>query len=159
MGVNIEGPVHALLSDANKVQCEFCNGTHFQIAWQMDENTDLPADTKAYAWENSTPTNIQGNMYTIVLLCQCGRIMGKLAWCIDVCSAAATPAVTMTAIAAAAADSLKDLYLTPLGGTSVGTCYKILSNTLADPTVITLDAAINNDVATELVLISSFKNF
>jgi len=159
MGVLQEGVVNALLTDANKIQCEFCNGTTFQIAFQMDENTDLPADTKAYAWENSTPTNIQGNMYTAVLLCQCGKIMGKLVFCLDVCSARGANSITGTAIAAAAANGLVGLYLTLLGGTDVGTQYEISANSLADPTVMTIVGTPNADTVGELMLLSSFKNF
>jgi hypothetical protein len=160
MGVNIEGAVHALLTDATKIHCEECNGTTFQVSWQLDENTDLPATAAtALLWENSTPSGAQGNMQTIVMLCQCGKILGKLAWCIDTCSACATPAVTTTHIAAAAANGLTGLYLTPLGGTDAGSHFTISSNTAADPTVITLSTAINNDTATELILISSFKGF
>ena len=78
MGVNVEGVVNALLADIVKVHCEFCNGTTFQLAWQCDENTDLPTKTKAYKWENSAPTLPYGNMQTLLLLCQCGEISGKL---------------------------------------------------------------------------------
>ena len=124
-----------------------------------DENTDLPSDTKAYLWENSAPTLPYGNMQTLKLLCHCGKISGKLIWCLDICSVCATPAVTLTHIAAAAANGLAGLYLTPLGGGDVGESFKINSNTLADPTVCTVDAAINNNTATEIVLISSWKVF
>jgi hypothetical protein len=159
MGVNIEGPVHALLADTNKVQCEFCNGTHFQLAWQMDENTDLPADTEAYAWENSTPTLPYGNMQTLVLLCQCGKISGKLVWCLDVCTARAASSITGTHIAAAAANGLAGLYVTVLGGTSAGVTYPISANTLADPTVMTITGTPNADAVGEMILLSSFKPF
>lgn len=159
MGVNIEGVIHKLLVDSNKIQCEFCNGSTFQLAFQMDENTDLPSDTKAYLWENSTPSAPEGNMQTMVLLCQCGKISGKLVWCLDTISVMATPAVTATHIAAAAANGLVGLYLTPLGGTSKGISFPIASNTLADPTVITVTGAINDDSNGELMLLSSFKVF
>ena len=156
---NIEGPVNALLTDLNKYQCEFCNGTTFQLGDQLDENTDFPTDTKAYLWENSTPTAPYANMQTIPLLCQCGRVVGALAWCLDVVSAMATPAVTTTHIAAAVANGLVGLYLMPLGGTSVGIQFPIASNTLADPTVITVTGAINDDSNGEIILLSSFKVF
>jgi hypothetical protein len=156
---NIEGPVHALLSDANKYQCEFCNGTTFQLGDQMDENTDFPSDSKAYLWENSTPTGALGNMQTIPLLCQCGRVSGVLAFCLDICSARAAGSITGTHIAAAAANGLAGLYVMPLGGTDAGTQFPISANSLADPTVMTITGTPNADTVGELILLSSFKVF
>ena len=161
---NPEGPVNALLADSNKIQCEFCNGSKFYIGGPAtDENTDLPSDTEAYAWENSAPTLPYGNMCSVVLLCaQCGKVSGKLAFCFDLVSASTTPALTMTHIACAGtANNLAGLYLTPIGAgaTNKGVSYEILSNTKADPTIITVDGAINDDVAADIVMISSWKVF
>lgn len=164
---NVEGPAHVLLPDNKKHVCEFCNGSLFYIVdTDADENTDLPKDTKAWKWENSTPTLPYGNMQTLKLLCTCGKISGKLLFCFDVVSAMATPAVTATSIACTTvasggggANNLKDLYLTPLGGTSKGISYKILSNTEADPTVITVDGAVNDDINGEVFMLSSWKVF
>lgn len=164
---NIEGPAHSLLADAKKHVCEFCNGSLFQLSVpEADENTDLPADTKAWKWENSAPTLPEGNMQTLKLLCTCGKISGLLLWILDTISAMATPAVTATHIACKSvatggggANNLAGLYLTPLAGTGRGTSFKILSNTEADPTVITVDGAINDDVNGEIMLISSWKVF
>jgi len=167
---NVEGPAHPLLTDAMKHVCEFCNGTTFQIVnTDSDESTDLPYDTKAWGWENSTPTLPYGNMCVLKLLCQCGKISGKLLFCFDIASICATPAVTATHIACVAAgippaggggaNNLAGLYLTPIGGTDKGKSFLINSNTEADPTVITLDSAINNDLATEIFMLSSWKVF
>ena len=157
---NIEGAVHALLTDANKIQCEFCNGSTFQLGDQMDENTDLPADTKAYLWENSTPTAPFGNMETLKIMCaSCGKISGKLIWCMDVCTARAAGSITGTHIAAAVANGLAGLYVTVLGGTSAGVSYPTLSNTLADPTVMTITGTPNANAVGESILISSWKVF
>ena len=158
---NVGGQAHKLLTDAMKHVCEFCNGTLFQIVnTDADENTDLPADTKAYKWENSAPTAPYGNMQTLKLLCTCGKVSGKLIWCLDIASAVTTPAVTATHIACAVvANNLAGLYLTPLGGTSVGVSYLIASNTKADPTVITVAAGINDDTIGDIFMISSWKVF
>jgi len=159
---NAEGPVGTLLTDSNKYQCENCNGSKFYIGVPAcDENTDLDTTTNAYGWENSTPTGIYGNMQTIPILCaQCGFVSGLLWWCIDTVSAMTTPACTMTTVACAvAANNLKDLYLTPLAGTSAGLSFVIASNTKADPTVITVTGAINDDTAAKLAIISSWKVF
>lgn len=154
-----EGVINALLTDANKIICDHCQGTTFQIGFQMDENINLPSHTKAYAWEDSDPTNIQGNMYTAVLLCQCGQITGKLVFCLDVCLARGSNSITGTAIKAAVANSLVGLYITLLGGDDVGTQYEITANSLADPTVMTIVGTPAANTATELILLSSFKNF
>lgn len=156
---NIEGPVHALLTDANKYQCEFCNGSTFQFGDQLDENTDLPADTKAYAWENSTPTLPYGNMHTIPILCQCGRLSGVLAFCFDVCSARAAGSITGTHIAAAAAGGLAGLNVVVLGGTDAGVSFPISTNSLADPTVMTITGTPNADAVGEMIMLTSFKIF
>ena len=168
MTKHIEGPAHSLLTDAKKHVCEFCNGSLFYIAdTDADENTDLPADTKAWSWDNSTPTLPYANIQTLVLLCgTCGKISGKLLFVFDVIGGMATPVITATHIACrtviaggGGADNLKGLYLTPLGGTSKGISFIIASNTEADPTVITVTGAINDDVNGEEMLISSWKVF
>ena len=165
---NPEGPVGPLLTDANKYQCEHCNGSKFYIGVPAcDESTDFRAETKAWKWENSTPTGIYGNMQTIPILCaQCGFVSGLLWWCLDIVSAMTTPACTMTSIACVAvasggggANNLKGLYLTPLAGSSAGTSFIIASNTEADPTVITVTGAINDDTQDDIVMISSWKVF
>lgn len=163
MTSNVEGPAHSLLKDTEKHVCEFCNGSLFYIVnTDADENTDLPADTKAYKWENSAPTLPYGNMQTLKLLCTCGKISGKLLFVFDLVNASTTPALTMTHIACAVlANNLAGLYLTPIGAgaTDKGVSYKILSNTKADPTIITVDGAINDDVAGDIVMISSWQVF
>jgi len=157
-----EGAQHPLLLHADKFICEFCGGTTFQIKMPTAvENDTLPTTTKAYLWEDSTPTLPYGNMQTMTVLCQCGQVMGLLLWCMDVAFACATPAITATSIACVTTvNNLKGLYLTPLGAaTDAGKSFLINSNTVADPTVITLDSAINNDAAAKPFLISSWKVF
>ena len=157
---NVEGPAHRLLADSIKHVCEFCNGSLFQLVDnESDENTDLPADTKAYLWENSAPTAPYGNMETLKLLCTCGKISGKLLFCFDVCTARGAGSITGTHIAAAAANGLAGLYVTVLGATSAGVSYPILSNTLADPTVMTITGTPAADAVTELIMLSSWQVF
>lgn len=156
---NIEGPVNALLTDLNKYQCEFCNGTTFQLGDQMDENTDFPTDTKAYLWENSTPTAPYANMQTIPLLCQCGRVVGALAFCLDVCTARAASSITGTHIAAAVANGLAGLNVVVLGGTDAGVSFPISANSAADPTVMTITGTPNANAVGEMILLTSFKVF
>jgi len=170
MTKNIEGIAHRLLKDTEKHVCEFCNSSLFYIAdTDADENTDLPKDTKAWKWENSAPTLPYANIQTLKLLCvTCGKISGKLLFVFDLCSVCATPVVTATHIACKSvatggggANNLKGLYLTPIGtgATDKGKSFLIASNTEADPTVITLDSAINNDLLDDIFMISSWKVF
>ena len=157
---NVEGPIHSLLTDALKHVCEFCNGSTFQLVDnESDENTDLPTDTKAYLWENSAPTAPYGNMETLKLLCQCGKISGKLLFCFDVCSARAASSITGTHIAGVAANGLKGLYVTVLGGTSAGISYPISANSLADPTVMTITGTPDATSVTEMIMLSSWQVF
>lgn len=161
MTTNVEGPAHSLLKDTEKHVCEFCNSSLFYIAdTDSDENTDLPADTKAYLWENSTPTAPFANMETLKIMCaSCGKISGKLIWCMDVCSARGAGSITGTHIAAVAANGLAGLYVTVLGGTSKGVSYPISANSLADPTVMTITGTPNIDAIGESILLSSWKVF
>ena len=120
----------------------------------------MPTDTGIYLLENSAPTLPYGNVCSIPILCQCGKITGLLAFVFDVCSACATPAVTGTHLAVVGDANLwAGYYLTPLGGMTAGVSYLIASNTTADPTVFTVAAGINNNTATEIIMISNWKVF
>lgn len=155
-----EGPQHPLLLHADKIVCEFCNGTTFQVKLSSVENTTLPTTTKAYLWENSPPHGtVDANMQTVTLLCQCGQVMGKLLWCFDTCSARDANMITGTAIKAAVANGLVGLWITLLGGTDIGDTYQITANTLADPTVMTIVGTPHLDTIGELILLSSFEQF
>ena len=160
MTKNVEGPGHPLLSDGKKHTCEFCNGSLFYIAdTDADENTDLKPDTKAYLWENSAPSGAQGNMQTLKLLSTCGRLSGKLIWALDTITARGASSITGTHIAAAVANGLAGLYVTILGLTDAGVSFPILSNSVADPTVMTITGTPNIDSIGELMLLSSWKVF
>jgi len=158
---NVGGPAHALLADSLKHVCEFCNGTFFQLVdTDSIENTGLPADTKAYLWENSTPTAPFGNMETLTLMCvSCGKISGKLIWCMDVCTARGANSITGTHIAAVVANGLAGLYVTVLGGISAGVSYPISANSAADPTVMTIVGTPDINAVGESILLSSWKVF
>lgn len=150
MGKNIEGVVNKLLTDANKIQCPFCNGTHFQVAFQMDSSLDMLANDPIQGYEEA--------FESIVFLCQCGKVFGRAAFLICNIASSVTPALTMDFnITVKDADCLKGLYVIPLTDTDLGVAYKIVSNTKASPTVITVDGAIDDDCV-GLALISSFIN-
>ena len=136
------------------------SATLFQLVDnESDENTDLPADTKAYLWENSAPTAPYANMETLKLLCTCGKISGKLLFCFDVCTARAASSITGTHIAAVAANGLAGLYVTVLGGTDAGVSFPISANSLADPTVMTITGTPNADAVGEIIMLSSWQVF
>ena len=168
---NVEGPAHKLLTDAMKHVCEFCNSSLFYIMnTDSDENTDLSYDTKAWKWENDTPTAPYGDKQTLKIMCaSCGKVSGKLIWCLDVCTARGAGSITGTHVACNAAgippaggggaNNLAGLYVTVLGGTSVGISYPILSNTEADPTVMAITGTPDLDAIGEDILISSWKVF
>ena len=157
---NVEGPAHSLLPDNKKHVCEFCNGSLFQLVDnEADENTDLPTDTKAYLWENSTPTAPFANMQTLKLLSTCGKISGKLIFCLDMCTARGASSITGTHIAAAVANGLAGLYVTVLGAVSAGISYPISANSAADPTVMTITGTPDVLSIGEMILLSSWKVF
>ena len=152
---NIEGPVHALLTDLNKIQCEFCNGTMFQVGDQGDENTDFPADTRVYAMGNDAGFD----KIAIPFLNQCGKISGKLLYVYDVCTARGASTFTGTNLDAAVADIFKGSFLIVLGGTDKDKWFPITANSLASPTVLTVTGTPNLDAIGEGFIISDFKSF
>lgn len=150
MATNIGGVINALLIDSNKIVCPHCNSTYFQVGFQMDSSLDMPADDPIRLYEEACES--------IVFLCQsCGRPFGKVAYLICNIAGSVTPALTMDFnITVQDANCLKGLYVIPLTDTDLGVAYKIVSNTKASPTVITVEAGINDDCV-GLALITSFK--
>ena len=153
--VNIEGPINALLIDVNKMQCEFCNGTTFQVGDLGDENTDFPTDTRAYAMGNDAGYD----KIAIPFLCQCGRATGKLLYVYDVCTARGATTFTGTNLDAAVADIFKGSFLIVLGGTDKDKWFLITANSVATPTVLTVVGTPNIDAIAEGFIISDFKSF
>ncbi len=152
---NIEGPVHALLTDVNKMQCEYCNGTKFQVGDLGDENTDFPTDSRIYAMEN-----VAGfDKIAIPFLCQCGKVSGKLLYTYDVCTARGASSFTGTNLDAAVANIFKGSFLIVLGGTDKDKWFPITANTVASPTVLTVTGTPNIDAIGEGFIISDFKSF
>ena len=152
---NIEGAVNVLLTDANKIQCEFCNGTTFQVGDLGDENTDFPADNRVYDTEHTAGYD----KIAIPFLCQCGRVSGKLLYVYDVCTARGLSTFTGTNLDAAVADSLKGYFLIVLGGTDKDKWFPITANSAASPTVLTVTGTPHLDAITEGFIVSAFKSF
>ena len=144
MGVNIEGPVSALVTDAMKVQCDKCNGVKFSISSTFDNiNNVASAVESALGLTNVGVEDIQG---TVLLCLQCGvQQIGHVS-IFDIAAGAAAAAITMTNLVSTSANNLAGWYMVYLdaAGTDTGKYSVIASNTAADPTVITVTVATNN---------------
>ena len=147
MGVNIEGPVSALVTDAMKIQCDKCNGVKFSISSTFDNINDVAsAAESAIGISNAGGEDIQG---TVLLCLQCGvQQIGHVS-IFDIAAGAAGAARTMTNLVSTIANNLAGWYMVYLdaAGTDTGLYSTIASNTAADPTVITVSIATNNDEA------------
>lgn len=153
--VNIEGVVNALLTDANKIQCPYCNGTTLQIGDQGDENTDFPAKDFTYKMANDAGFD----KISIPCLCQCGEVFGLLLYVYDVCTARGLSSFTGTNLDAAVADIFKGMNLIILAGTDKDKWFPIGANSLASPTVLTVTGTPNIDAIGEGFIVSAFKSF
>ncbi|MCP3685850.1 MAG: hypothetical protein GY861_24640 [bacterium] len=131
--------------DSNKFVCPNCNGTFFQISQTFDEEDDINSpNVTALTVTNAGTTDT----LAVPVLCQsCGEEQASLVMMFDICAGAAAAAITMTNMVETSANSLAGWYAIYLdaAGTDTGLYYTIASNTAADPTVITLSVATNND--------------
>lgn len=144
MGVNIEGPISALVPDSTKYQCSNCNGVKFSISTTLDNFNDVVQATveAAYFVTNAGGKDIQGE---VALCLQCGNEQ-VLWWIIIDVGSTTGAATTMTdMVTTEAADLLAGLYGIPMVGTDVEKYFIVLSNTEADPTVITWTVTPNTD--------------
>ena len=152
---NVEGPAHRLLTDLNKMQCEFCNGSSFQVGDQGDENTDFDEDTRVYAMGNDAGFD----KIAIPFLCNCGKQSPKILYVYDVCTARGASTFTGTNLDAAVADIFAGMFLIVLGGTDKDKWFPITANSLASPTVLTVTGTPNIDAIGEGFIVSDFKSF
>ena len=157
MATNVGGPIHKLVTDAMKLVCPFCNGTHFQVSFELVNNNELFAGVPVTKAGADPEYLINAGCNTIVFLCMCGMYFGKIAWLQETVSAQAVPAITLTDYNCTTVNDLAGLYIYVLGGTSKGNAYKIVSNTVANPTVLTLDSSPDADILNKDILITRFK--
>ena len=144
MGVNIEGPVSALVPDSTKYQCSNCNGVKFSVSTTLDNFNDVAGATTE---TDLLLTNVGGkDIQAEVALClQCGNEQ-VLWWVIFDVGANTGAATTMTdLVQATTANLMAGLYMVPMVGSDVEKYFIIASNTAADPTVITTTIAPNDD--------------
>ena len=145
--VQAEGNESSHVVDAAKYLCPYCGGTEFQISKTLDEADDITEDT-VHAALKLTNAGAYDTLGLVVLCSGCGH--ESVPWWImlDISTGAAGAAVTMTdmvqATTANLANGLYALYL-DAAGTDTGLYYTVTTNTAADPTVLTMTIATNNN--------------
>jgi hypothetical protein len=144
-----EGTQSTHVTDSNKIVCNRCGGVEFHVSSTLDEGDDITEDTTHAALYLTNA----GNYDTLALVGQCVQCgVEQVLWFLmfDIASAAAGAAVTMTdMVQTSAANLAAGLYAIYLdaAGTDTGLYYTVASNTKADPTVLTMTVATNNDEA------------
>lgn len=159
MTTNVGGPAHELCTDAMKFVCPFCNSTFVQISKELVNNNELFSGSATNVGADPLYMAVAG-IESIALFClSCGMIFGKPFYWLDTVSAQAVPAITLTTYdnSGGIVNDLAGYYIYCLGGTDIGSSFKIVSNTKANPTVLTLDASPNIDINGKEIIISAFK--
>ncbi|KKL04672.1 hypothetical protein LCGC14_2613710, partial [marine sediment metagenome] len=142
-GVNIEGPVSALVPDSSKYQCSNCNGVKFSVSKTLDDFNDVVQATVEAALDiTAAGAPILGE---VALCLQCGN--EQILWWMILDTVVATgAALVMTNLDAGTANTLAGYYAIPTTGTLfAATKYDtIASHTAAAPTTLTLDTGSDN---------------
>ena len=136
--------------DAQKVQCDYCQGTEFQISTLMDDPNDIEPK---HLTEDFPPTfgdlllTIGGGSFQgLVGMCSgCGHLKILLWYCIDVGTTDANVTTMTNLDQATTADLMKGLYGIPMTGTDAGDYFVIDSNTAVEGTVITWEVNPSGD--------------
>jgi len=139
---NAEGPVSAKVTDSAKFKCHVCNSSRIQLTMLGDEPEDIADDADWWATiavENATKRSCS------VGLCHCGReqILQVFLW--DTANADGSTTPALTNLDATTANGLAGWWWCVLQGTDIGKYVRIASNTVATPTVCTLDYLTNAD--------------
>ena len=139
---NVEGPASLHVPDSTKIVCPRCNSSLFQLSKTLDDPNDITNDLVFTALLLSiTGGSFQGQ----VALCTCGNEFIPLWYCFDVAAADGTTTPALTNLDAAVANGLAGFWWVILQGADIGKYVRIASNTLAAPTVVTLDFLTNAD--------------
>lgn len=149
MAIKAEGAKSAHVLDAAKYKCPYCGGVKFMISTTLDEADDIVQDT-VHAALKLTNDGAYDTLGLVVLCVQCGHESVPWWLMFDIATGAAGAAVTMTnMVQATTADLAEGLYALYLdaAGTDTGLYYVVTTNTAADPTVLTMTIATNNDEA------------
>ncbi len=144
MGVNIEGPVSALVTDAMKVQCSRCNGVKFSISTTMDDPADVAGATDIAALDITKGAGT--DPIGLVTLCvQCGAEQVPLVYIFDVGTFNGTTGLTGTDLDAGVINNLAGWFVCILVGTDIGKYVAVASNSVADPSAIVLAFNVNTN--------------
>ena len=147
MAINAEGAESDHVLDAAKYRCPFCGGVKFMISTTLDEADDIIEDT-VHAALLLTNAGSYDTLGLVVLCDSCGHESVPWWLMFDIATGAAAAAVTMTdMVQATTTDLAKGLYALYLSsaGTDTGLYYEVTTNTAADPTVLTMTIATNNN--------------
>ena len=147
MVLNAEGAESAIVTDSVKKRCDYCGGTQFFISTTFDNMNDVTgSDEASLGITNVGNEDIQAQP----LLCkQCGHQNCGVVLIFDIASGAVGTAVTFTNLVSTVADNLEGWYAIYLdaAGTDTGKYYVVDSNTAANPSVLTMTIATNNNEA------------
>lgn len=144
-----EGIESTHVTDATKLACPYCGGVETMLSSLMDNPNDIVNDTDfaALGITNVDGGGIQG----FVGLCsQCGHEWVPIWYLFDIATGAVGAAVTFTnLVTTIAANLLTGCYCIYLdaAGTDTGKYYIVTTNTQADPAVLTMTIATNDDEA------------
>ena len=145
MTINAEGAESAIITDSVKKRCNYCGGTQFFVGTTMDNFNDITgSDEASLGITNVGSEDIQAEP----LLCkQCGHQNVGFWMILDIATGAAGAAVTFTNLVSTVANNLAGFYAIYLdaAGTDTGKYYIVASNTAADPSVVTMTVATNNN--------------
>jgi len=139
----IEGIKSALLPDTSKKACDYCGGTSFMINKLIcDDPADIAGAT-AFAALDITKGAGSDPIGQILLCDQCGHEQLGQVIIFDVCTftgAETTPA--LTDLDCGIINNLAGWWFVCLVGDDLGKYVSIASNSVADPTVLTLAFAV-----------------
>ena len=148
MAIIASGAESVHVKDSTKIKCPRCQSCSVALSSLMDDPNDITEDedfAALYVTNTAAGYGIQG----FVGLCNsCGHEWVPLWYMFDIATGAATKAVTFTNIVTtSAANLLAGLYCVPLdaAGTDIGKYYIVESNTKADPAVISMTVATNDN--------------
>lgn len=141
MALDAEGAESTLVQDAKKITCPYCGGTTHQVSILGDEPEDVVDDSY---WTSLGLENAQTRTATIAL-CQCGHEFCTDIILTDVAAADGSTTPALTDLDATVANGLAGWWWCVLVGTDIKKYVRIASNTVATPTVCTLDYLTHTD--------------
>ena len=139
---NPEGTVSSKVTDSAKFKCHVCNSSRIQMTMLGDEPEDITDD--ATWWATLGLVNATKRTCSVGL-CHCGREQILEVKLFDTANADGTTTPALTDLDATIANGLAGWWWVVLQATDIGKYVRIASNTVATPTVCTLDFLTNAD--------------